>query len=139
MTDSQKLDIILSKIEKIDDIENEIKEVKATQGDEIKEVKATLGDEIKEVKTTLGDEIKDLGNEITILGSEIQELKTEIEKINLTLENEIRPNIQRIAEGHLGLSRNLQEVIKYKDEIETLSVTSRILVTEVQKIKSKVS
>ena len=43
MTDSQKLDIILSKIEKIDNIENEMKEVKRTLGDEIKEVKRTLG------------------------------------------------------------------------------------------------
>lgn len=143
MTDSQKLDIILSKIEKIDSLENEIKEVRSTLGNEIKEVKSaleneitTLGNEIKEVRSTLGNEIKEVK---TTLESEIQELNKEIKKVELILENEIRSNIQRVAEGHLDLSRNLQEIIKYKDEIETLSITTRILVTEVQTLKSKVS
>ena len=114
MTDSQKLDIILSKINQIDDIQTEIAEVKTTLREEIAEVKTTLREEIAEVK----NDVKD---------------------IKLIIENEIRPNIQRVAEGHLDLSRNLHEVLKYKDEIEMLSVSNRMLQTEVQKLKRKIS
>ena len=136
MTDSQKLDIILSKIEKIDSIENEIKEVKTTLENEIKEVKTTLENEIKEVKTTLENEIKEVK---TMLESEIEEVRADVRNVTMLLENEIRPNIQRVAEGHLDLSRNLHEVIRYKDEIEMLSITTRMLESEVHELKSKVS
>ena len=54
MTDSEKLDLILSRLEKLDKLENDVTDIK------------------------------------------------------LTLENEIRVNIQRVAEGHLDLSRNLR-------------------------------
>lgn len=58
MTDNEKLDLILSKLEKLDKLENDVTDIK------------------------------------------------------LTLENEIRVNIQRVAEGHLDLSRNLHEALK---------------------------
>lgn len=114
MTDSQKLDLILSKVNKIDEIKNEMEEVKTT-----------LRSEIGEVKTNLESEIKGL--------------KEDVKKINVILENEIRPNIQRIAEGHLDLSRNLHEVMKYKDEIEILSISRRFLESEIQELKRKIS
>lgn len=110
MTDSQKLDIILSKINQIDDIKTEIAEVRTTLKEEIEEVRTTLKEEIAEVR----NDVKD---------------------IKLIIENEIRPNIQRIAEGHLDLSRNLHEVMKYKDEIEMLSVNTRMLQSEIQELK----
>ena len=117
MTDSQKLDIILSKVNKIDRIENEITSLRS----EIKEVETSLRSEIKEVETSLR--------------SEIEGVKEDVRSIKLTLENEIRPNIQRIAEGHLDLSRNLHEVMNYKDEIEMLSVNTRMLQSEIQELK----
>ena len=157
MTDSQKLDLILSKVNKIDEIKNEMKEVKTTLRSEMEEVKTTLRSEIEEVKTTLRseieevkttlqsemEEVKTLRSEIgevkTNLESEIKGLKEDVKKINVILENEIRPNIQRIAEGHLDLSRNLHEVMKYKDEIEILSISRRFLESEVQELKRKIS
>ena len=110
MTDSQKLDIILSKINQIDDIKIEIAEVRTT-----------LKEEIAEVRTTLKEEI--------------DELRNDVKDIKLIIENEIRPNIQRVAEGHLDLSRNLHEVMKYKDEIEMLSINTKMLESEVQGLK----
>ena len=121
MTDSQKLDIILSKINQIDDIKKEIAEVRTTLKEEIAEVRTTLKEEIAEVRTTLKEEIDELGNDV--------------KDIKLIIENEIRPNIQRVAEGHLDLSRNLHEVMKYKDEIEMLSINTKMLESEVQGLK----
>lgn len=83
MTDSEKLDLILSRLEKLDKIENDITDIK------------------------------------------------------LTLENEIRVNIQRVAEGHLDLSRNLHEALKIDNEKEMLAIRLSVLETELRRIKTK--
>ncbi len=68
--------------------------------------------------------------------SEMQELKqrtTNIENsvtdIKLTLEDEIRVNIQRIAEGHLDLSRKLNECIKLSSDIKDKQELQDIYIT----------
>ena len=83
MTDSEKLDLILSRLEKLDKLENDITDIK------------------------------------------------------LTLENEIRVNIQRVAEGHLNLSRNLHEALKIDNEKEMLAIRVSVLETELRRIKTK--
>lgn len=85
MTDSEKFDLILSKLEKLDDIENDVKSIK------------------------------------------------------LTLENEIRVNIQRVAEGHLDLSRNLHDAMKPSNEVEILAIKVSILESEIRAIKQKLA
>lgn len=84
MADSEKLDLILSRLEKLDKIENDIKDIK------------------------------------------------------LTLENEIRVNIQRVAEGHLDLSRNLHEAIRIDNEKEMLAIRVSVLETELRRIKAQI-
>ena len=83
MTDSEKLDLILSRLEKLDKLENDVTDIK------------------------------------------------------LTLENEIRVNIQRVAEGHLDLSRNLHEALKIDSEKEMLAIRVSVLETELRRIKTK--
>ncbi|EOS45104.1 hypothetical protein C809_03109 [Lachnospiraceae bacterium MD335] len=83
MTDSEKLDLILSRLEKLDKLENDVTDIK------------------------------------------------------LTLENEIRVNIQRVAEGHLDLSRNLHEALKIDNEKEMLAIRVSVLETELRRIKTK--
>ena len=83
MTDSEKLDLILSRLEKLDKLENDVTDIK------------------------------------------------------LTLENEIRVNIQRVAEGHLDLSRNLHEALKIDSEKEMLAIRVSVLETELRRIKER--
>lgn len=83
MTDSEKLDLILSRLEKLDKLENDVTDIK------------------------------------------------------LTLENEIRVNIQRVAEGHLDLSRNLHEALKIDNEKEMLAIRVSVLETELRRIKTQ--
>ncbi|MDE7404837.1 MAG: hypothetical protein K2M81_07010 [Lachnospiraceae bacterium] len=85
MTDSDKLDLILSRLDKLDKLENDITDIK------------------------------------------------------LTLENEIRVNIQRVAEGHLDLSRNLHEAMKPNNELEMLAIKVRMLETDVRELKAKLA
>ena len=83
MTDSEKLDLILSKLNKLDRLEKDITDIK------------------------------------------------------LTIENEVRVNIKRVAEGHLDLSRNLHEALKIDNEKEMLAIRVSVLETELRRIKTK--
>lgn len=81
---------------------------------------------------------------LDLILSEMQDLKqrttnieTNVTDIKLTLENEIRVNIQRVAEGHLDLSRNLHEALKIDNEKEMLAIRVSVLETELRRIKTK--
>ena len=60
-----------------------------------------------------------------------------VSNIELTLENEIRTNIKRVAEGHLDLSRNLHEALKIDSEKEMLAIRVSVLETELRRIKER--
>ncbi len=81
---------------------------------------------------------------LDLILSEMQDLKqrtanieTSVTDIKLTLENEIRVNIQHVAEGHLDLSRNLHEALKIDNEKEMLAIRVSVLETELRRIKTK--
>lgn len=101
MTDSEKLDLILSKVngldEKVSSIETDVQELKQ--------------------RTT--------------------SIETNVADMKLTLENEIRVNIQRVAEGHLDLSRNLHDALKIDNEKEMLAIRVSVLETELRRIKTR--
>ncbi len=69
----------------------------------------------------------------------LDKIENDIIDIKLTLENEIRVNIQRVAEGHLDLSRNLHNAMKPNNEIEMLAIKVRMLETDIRKIKTKLA
>ena len=70
---------------------------------------------------------------------DISDIKQKTTKIDLTIENELRVNIQRVAEGHLDLSRNLHEAMKPNSEVEMLGIKVRMLETDVRALKQKIS
>lgn len=103
MTDSEKLELILTKIQ---DMNTEIQDMKT---------------EIQDIKT------------------DVQDVKQCVTKTDLTIENEIRVNIQRIAEGHLDLSRNLHDAMKPSNEIEMLAIKVRMLESDVRDLKARLA
>lgn len=78
-------------------------------------------------------------SEIQGMKSDIQEIKQKVTKIDLTIDNELRVNIQRIAEGHLDLSRNLHDAMKPSNEIEMLAIKVRMLESDVRDLKAKLA
>lgn len=82
MTDSEKLDLILEKVNSLD------------------------------------TKVSSLDTKVSNLETELQEVKQRVVKTDLTIENEIRVNIQRVAEGHLDLSRKLNECIMLSSDIK---------------------
>lgn len=74
---------------------------------------------------------------LDLILSKFGKVENDIADIKLTLENEIRPNIMRVAEGHLDLYRKLDDASKIENEKEMLSIRVSILETELRKIKSR--
>ena len=119
-----KLDMIL---EKLDGMDSEIKELR-TDMTEVKGEVKKLNEDMAEVK-----------GEVKKLNEDMAEVKGRVKNIEFALENEIRPNIMRIAEGHVDLSRKLQMVVKTNNEFELLTVRVNVLESSVETIKKKLS
>lgn len=68
----------------------------------------------------------------------MKELKNEVRSVQLTLENETNKNIKIIAEGHLDLSRKLDEAVKIDNEKELLLIRVNSLENEVRKLKERI-
>ena len=69
----------------------------------------------------------------------LDNMETDIKDIKLTIENELRVNIQRIAEGHMDLDRKLREALVPNQEMEMLAIKVRMLDTDVKDIQKKIS
>lgn len=68
----------------------------------------------------------------------IAEVKQDVKSIQLTLENVTNKNIQIIAEGHLDLSRKLNQALQIEDEKEMLKIKINTLENELRKLKERV-
>ncbi len=117
MQDSEKLDLILKMVHTID------------------EKVSDLDAKVDNLET----KVDDLDDRVERLESETREIRQKVTKMDLIMENELRVNIQRVAEGHLDLSRNLHEAMKPNNEIEMLAIKVRMLETDVRELKDKVS
>lgn len=123
MNDNEKLDLLLSEMQ-----------------------------EMKQDFHLLKEDVHLLKEDVHLLKEDTQTLKDSMEKLtektdmierrvtntDLTIENEIRVNIQRVAEGHLDLSRDLHEAMHPNSEVEMLAIKVRMLESDMKKIKAKV-
>lgn len=71
------------------------------------------------------------------LEERFDKLELEVREIRLTLENETNKNIMRVAEGHLDLSRKLDEALKIENEKEMIAIRVNILENEVRRLKER--
>lgn len=89
MTDSEKLDFIMKKMSGLD-----------------------------EKMSSLDEKVSSLDKKVDSLETDLGEVKQRVIKTELIIENEIRVNIQRVAEGHLDLSRKLNECIRIANDVK---------------------
>ena len=120
------------------------KELDGVKG-EVNGVKQELNDVRSEVGG-VNQELNDVRSEVGGVNQELNDIKRSVagvEKIvkdvQLTLENETNRNIQIIAEGHLDLSRKLDEAVKIDNEKEILKLRVNRLESELEKTKSRLS
>lgn len=76
--------------------------------------------------------------ETKMILEEIKKVNDKVTDIQLTLENETNRNIKIIAEGHLDLSRKLDEALKVDSEKEMLLIRVNRLENELRRLKSRV-
>lgn len=76
--------------------------------------------------------------ETKMILDELRKLNEKVTDIQLTLENETNKNIKIIAEGHLDLSRKLNEALKVDDEKEMLMIRVNRLENELRRLKARV-
>lgn len=84
-------------------------------------------------------EMQGLKEDVQQLTEGHQKMQNDLTSVKLKLENEIAVNIQRVAEGHLDLSRNLHDAMRPSNEVEMLAIKVRMLETEVRELKQKIS
>lgn len=116
----EKLNLILNKL---GNLETDMQDMKADMTD----MKADM--------QGMKDDMQGMKTDMQGMKDDIQRLDAKVTKIDLTLENEIRVNIQRVAEGHLDLSRILHDAMKPSAEVEMLAIKVRKLESEVRDIK----
>jgi len=78
-----------------------------------------------------------MSEETKIIMEELKKLSNKITDIQLTLENETNRNIQIIAEGHLDLSRKLDDALKVENEKEMLLIRVNRPESEIRRIKQR--
>ena len=77
--------------------------------------------------------------ETKLILDEIANLKNDIRDMGLMFENETNRNIKRIAEGHLDLSRKLDEALRIDNEKEMLAIRVTSLENEVRRLRERVA
>lgn len=75
---------------------------------------------------------------IQAIYNDMQEIKRQVRDLQLTLENETNRNIQVIAEGHLDLSRKLDDALKVENEKEMLLLRVNRLESELRKVRERI-
>lgn len=138
MNDSAKLDLLLSEVREVKGDIHVLKEdVQTLKGDIhlLKEDVQTLKENFK----VLNGDVQTLKEEVKNLDLKTDALQNKIVHTNLILENEIRVNIQRVAEGHLDLSRNLHDAMHPGNEVEMLSIRVGVLESDMRKVKAKLA
>lgn len=103
MTDNKKLDLILEKVNSLDEKVNRLDE--KVNG-------------LDKKVSSLDKKVSSLDERVNSLEGDMKEVRQRVTKTDMTLENEIRVNIQRIAEGHLDLSRKLDDCVKISSDIK---------------------
>lgn len=100
---------------------------------------AILREEMSDMKTGLKEEMSDMEAGLIKEMSNIDAgLRKDITDVKLILENEIRVNIQFVAEGHRDLNRRFDEALKVESEKEMLLIRVNMLESEVRGIKRRI-
>ncbi len=105
--------------------------------------------EVKEDIKVLKEDVKILKEDVKILKEDVRVLKIEVANLDkrttnlekrmksmeLTIENVTNKGIMFVAEGHLDLSRKLDDALKIENEREMNAIRLRILEDDMRKIK----
>lgn len=130
MTDSEKLDLLLSKVQTMEEGIGELKaDVQMLKAD----VQALKADMVQ-----VKEDIAHMKNDIRALQKTTENLEFRMQKVELMLENETNRNIKLVAEGHYDLYRKLNESLKIREKDEMLQIRINTLERKVKELQDYV-
>ena len=74
---------------------------------------------------------------LDIILNKLDSVENRMLTLESTLENVTNKNISIIAEGHLDLSRKLDDALKVENEKELLLIRVNVIENEIEKIKKR--
>ena len=92
--------------------------------------------ELRADVTKLQVDVAELQTGMEKLSTDVERLGRKTEKIEFIMENELRPNICKIAEGHLDLSRKLDMVRVRREEYTLMDIQISGLQLDIREIKN---
>lgn len=122
MAENEKLDLILSKLGQMDQ-----------RLDRMDQRLDRMDDRLDR----MDERFDKVDERLDRMDTRFDKLENDVTGIKLTLENEIRQNIMRVAEGHLDLYRKLDDAQKIDNEKEMIAIRVNILETELRKVKER--
>ena len=105
--------------------------------EELQDVKGEVRELKGQVQGVKG-EVLELKERVQGVEDKARKLEGHVQGIRLTLENETNKNINIIAEGHLNLSRKLDEALKVENEKEVLLIRINRLENGYRTLKEQV-
>lgn len=129
MTDNELLQEILAVTQSL---KTDVSSLK-TDVQSLKTDVSSLKTDVQSLKT----DMKFVKTDVQQLKSDVQDTKHRITSLELTLENETNRNIRLIAEGHLDLSRKLDQALVVENQKEMLLIRVNTLENEMRKLKEQ--
>ena len=146
MLNERDLELIGGVVTKaIEPVREEVKELRKDVTElqvGMKELRADVTElqvEVKELRkdvTKLQVDVAELQTGMEKLSTDVERLGRKTEKIEFIMENELRPNICKIAEGHLDLSRKLDMVRVRREEYTLMDIKISGLQLDIREIKN---
>ena len=131
MSDSKKLDLILAELR---GVKGDVEGLKGDMQDMKSEMQVMKSD-MQDMKS----EMQDMKSDIKVLKNDVKRLDDKIAGINVHLETVTDRNITFIDEGHLDLSRKLDEALKSEQLKELYFIRTNMIDDEVRKIKERLA
>ena len=78
--------------------------------------------ELKEILLSMQSEIRALYTEVVEMKQTLQHQGQEITKINVTLENDIKTQLQLLGEGQQGMNEKFAKLDKVAEDVEEIKV-----------------
>lgn len=152
MTDSQKLDLILTELQGVKgDVKGLKSEVEGLKGD-VKVLKSDVeglkGDvkglkiELQNVKSEIQgmkSEMRDMKSDIKALKDDVRRLDRKVTEVEIHIETVTDRNISFIAEGHLDLNRKLDDALKVEHLKELYFIRTNMIDDEIRRIKDRLA
>ncbi len=100
-----------------------------------------IKDDITKIKgdfTEVKQGLTEVKQDLTEVKRDVIEVKKDVVEVQLTLENETNKKINIVAEGHLDLTRKLDDALKVENEKEMLLLRVTSLENELRRIKKRI-